>query len=281
MTSRPSPKFVDANGLRFAYLEEGQGPLVLLMHGFPDTAQTWDAVRPTLAAAGFRAVSPYTRGYFPTAIPADGRYDAEVLGRDVLALIPALGAEQAILVGHDWGASACYAAAALGPERVRLLVTVAIPHPGSLRPSLRLMWGVRHMLRFQFSSAEALLRRDNFAHVDELVQRWSPAWRVPADETAAVKECFRHPGVVEAALGYYRAMSLRPLPALLQPLAMPGAVFCGTDDGVLTREHYARADRFYSRGLEIVAMPGGHFLHREYPQQFSAELLRIVQKSWI
>lgn len=271
-------KYVEANGLRFAYFEEGQGPLVLLVHGFPDTAHTWDAARPTLAAAGFRVVTPFTRGYSPTAIPADGRYDAESLGRDVLALIPALGAEQAIIVGHDWGATACYAAAALGPERVRGLVTVAIPHPAALRPSLRLLWGVRHMLRFQLPTAEALLRRDNFAHVDELVQRWSPAWRVPADETAAVKECFRQPGVVEAALGYYRALSLRPLPALLQPLAMPGAVFCGTDDGVLTREHFERAGRFYPRGLEIVSMPGGHFLHREYPQRFGEELLRIVRK---
>src|SRR5580698_9273016 len=105
------PSFVEANGLRFAYLEEGSGPLVLLVHGFPDTPHTWDAVRPAVAALGYRVVTPFTRGYYPTAIPADGAYDSDTLGRDVLALIPALGETRAIAVGHDWGASAVYSAA--------------------------------------------------------------------------------------------------------------------------------------------------------------------------
>jgi pimeloyl-ACP methyl ester carboxylesterase len=101
-------KFVLANGLRFAFIEEGDGPLALLLHGFPDTAHTWDAVRPALAHAGFRAVSPFTRGYFPTDVPIDAAYDVNTLGRDVLELITALGASKAIVVGHDWGAAAGY-----------------------------------------------------------------------------------------------------------------------------------------------------------------------------
>ncbi|HEY8086236.1 MAG TPA: alpha/beta fold hydrolase, partial [Polyangiaceae bacterium] len=133
MASPRTPFFLEANGVRFAYLEEGQGPLVLLVHGFPDTAHGWDAVRPAIAAAGYRVVSPFTRGYAPSAIPADGAYDTETLGRDVLALIDAFGENRAIVVGHDWGASAAYAAATLAPDRVSLLVTVAIPHPASLR----------------------------------------------------------------------------------------------------------------------------------------------------
>src|SRR5438445_4208078 len=138
------PRFVTANGLKFAYLEQGSGPLVLLVHGFPDTAHTWDRTMAELAKAGFRAVAPFTRGYHPTAIPADGKYDVETLGRDLLALIEALGAQQAIVVGHDWGAAASYAAASLGPERVALLVTLAIPHPRSLKPTPRALWAIRH-----------------------------------------------------------------------------------------------------------------------------------------
>jgi pimeloyl-ACP methyl ester carboxylesterase len=80
------PSYVEANGLRFAYLEEGRGPLVLLLHGFPDTAHTWDHVRPLIAAKGYRAVSPWTRGYSPTAIP-ERDPDLETLARDALALI--------------------------------------------------------------------------------------------------------------------------------------------------------------------------------------------------
>src|SRR6202161_4476444 len=116
--------FIDANGLRFAYLEEGSGPLVLLLHGFPDTAHTWDDLRPRIAAKGYRAVSPYMRGYQPTAIPARDA-DQETLARDPLALIDALGASEAVVIGHDWGASAAYGAAALGPDRVKKLFVLA------------------------------------------------------------------------------------------------------------------------------------------------------------
>ena len=98
--------FVDANGLKFAYLEEGSGPLVLLLHGFPDTAHTWDDLRPRIAAKGYRAVSPFMRGYHPTAIP-DRDADQETLARDALALIGALGATEMALklagVPHNKG----------------------------------------------------------------------------------------------------------------------------------------------------------------------------------
>src|SRR5262245_3981547 len=103
-------RYVEANGLRFAYLEDGQGPLVLLFHGFPDSPHSWDHVRPRIAAKGYRVVSPWLRGYTPTAIP-DRDADTETIGRDVLALIDALGESSAIVVGHDWGAAAVYAAA--------------------------------------------------------------------------------------------------------------------------------------------------------------------------
>lgn len=108
-------EFVNANGLRFAYLEEGSGPLVLILHGFPDTAHTWDYLRPELAKRGFRAVSPFMRGYSPTDVP-DSTIDARVLGEDAVALVKALGEEEAILIGHDWGAVAAYAAVSLNPE---------------------------------------------------------------------------------------------------------------------------------------------------------------------
>ena len=121
-------QYVQANGLRFAYLEEGEGPLVLMIHGFPDTAHTWDDVRPRVAQKGYRVVCPFTRGYHPTAAPEQDA-DQETLARDILELVTALNEKQAIVVGHDWGAAAAYGAAALDPSRVQKLVTIAIPHP--------------------------------------------------------------------------------------------------------------------------------------------------------
>jgi pimeloyl-ACP methyl ester carboxylesterase len=271
----PAIQYVTANGVRFAYLEEGQGPLVLLVHGFPDTPQTWDAARPALARAGFRAVTPWTRGYAPTAIPADGAYDSETLGKDVLALIEALGESSAIVVGHDWGASAAFVAAGLEPSRVRMLITIAIPHPASLRPSLGLAWKIRHMLALRGKrAAEKMLARD-LVYVDTLVKRWSPAWQVPAGETDAVKRVFREPGSLDAALGYYRAFSPR-LPAVVRAkVTVPAAAFAGETD-IVPPSAYERARSRYAGPYEVITLGGGHFMHREEPERFVTELVRVV-----
>ncbi len=268
---------IQANGLRLAYFEEGSGPLVLLLHGFPDTPHTWDAVGPAVSAMGFRVVAPFMRGYAPTGIPADGAYDSDTLGRDVLALIDALGEKRAIVVGHDWGASAAYSAASLGPERVQLLVTVAIPHPASIIPTPKMVWLGRHFFSLRRPGAAEKVRANDFALVDELVQRWSPAWKVPPDETAAVKAAFREPGSLEAALGYYRAIGLRPPPSLRSRISVPTVSFAGTDDNLSPRA-FDRAAAWFTGSYQVVRVPGGHFMHREHPQRFIDELLRTVRR---
>lgn len=273
---KTTPRTVQANGLRFAYFEEGAGPLVLLVHGFPDTAHTWDAVRPALAAAGYRAVSPFTRGYAPTEVPREEAFDSRTLGRDVLALIEALGEASAIVVGHDWGASAAYAAAALEPARIRLLVTVGLPHPGSIIPTPKLLWTVRHFYTLSRKGAAAMVRANDFAYLDTLVRRWSPAWDVPPGETDAVKAALREPGSLEAALGYYRA--LRPiLPAeQRRPIGIPSVAFAGEHDNIAVSA-YERARSRFSGPYQVVTMPGGHFMHREHPERFIAELLGVLE----
>src|SRR5262252_8591367 len=113
MTPAVRTRTVLANDLEFGILEAGSGPLALCLHGFPDSAQTWRDLLPELADAGFRAVAPFMRGYAPTAVPADGRYQMGVLAADAIALHEALGAdERAVIVGHDWGAGAAHGAAA-------------------------------------------------------------------------------------------------------------------------------------------------------------------------
>src|SRR5687767_7359427 len=125
-TWRPDP---DAHHIRvgdidLAYLSWGTGPLALLVHGFPDTARTWDVVGPRVAALGYRVVAPFTRGFAPSGIPADGRYDTDTLAGDLNRLVTALGESSAVLVGHDFGAAAAYAAVGLEPARWRKLVTL-------------------------------------------------------------------------------------------------------------------------------------------------------------
>ena len=107
-------KYVEANGLKFAYQDAGKGDLLLCLHGYPDTADTWDEHMPVLAEAGYHVVAPYMRGYWPTQIPEPDAYSNQDLGMDVIALIEALGYSEAIVMGHDWGALAAYTAANLG-----------------------------------------------------------------------------------------------------------------------------------------------------------------------
>lgn len=267
--------FVDANGLRFATLQEGEGPLVLLMHGFPDTAHTWDHVRPALAAAGYRAVSPFMRGYAPSEKPDGDAYTPRDLGTDVLALIEALGYDKAVLVGHDWGASACYAAAHLGPERVARLVTIAIPHPRTLKPSLGTVWKVRHFFAFKLPGAVRRFKRRDFAAVNTLYKRWSPAWDAPESEFEAAKNAFAAPGCADAAIGYYRCLSFKPVPFMREPLEMPTLCFAGETD-IIAPQAYDKAKWMFKGDYRIERLPGGHFMHRESPQEFTDKLLAYL-----
>src|SRR5688572_19072923 len=272
---------VRANGLEFAYLSEGKGPLVLLLHGFPDTAHTWDRVMREIAGAGCRAVAPFLRGYHPTEIPKDGAFDIDTLGRDVLALVNALGESSAIVVGHDWGATAAYAAAALGPDRVRLLVTLAVPHPRVIPRTPRQVWSMRDFLKLRGASIAAKLRAGELRYIDELWRRWSPAWTdLPASETAAVKQAFAEPGCLEAACAYYAAI---PLSGKLPPSAklsikVPTFAFAGAHDHQMKRRTYEKAARCFEAAYEIVDVPGGHFMHREHPDHVVPELVRVVRE---
>jgi pimeloyl-ACP methyl ester carboxylesterase len=271
-------RLVSANGLSFACLEDGRGPLVLLLHGFPDTAHTWDDAMPALVAAGYRVVAPFMRGYHPTSIPDDGDYTTAALGKDVVALISALADERAIVIGHDWGASAAYAAATLAPERVSLLVTVAIPHPRSIRLTPRTAWRYRHFLPLRRTDAPGRLAGNDFAYLDKLVRRWSPAWDPPVAAMARVKELFRdHLDSFNAALGYYRAgRPPRVPPPLQMPITVPTVAFAGTSDGTARPSDFEKARACFAESYEVVEVPGGHFLHREHPDTFERELLRVL-----
>src|SRR5438270_13477286 len=114
----------------FVYSDAGEGPLVVLFHGFPDTPFGWEPAQQVLAAAGYRTVVPFLRGYHPDTLVPGRRYRGREIAEDAISLLDAIGAEDAVLVGHDWGASVVYRAAVLAPDRVRGICTVAIPHLG-------------------------------------------------------------------------------------------------------------------------------------------------------
>ncbi len=286
-----APRTIETPALTFQALEEGDGPLVLCLHGFPDDARTWRHQVPALVGAGYRVVAPFMRGYAPTSRPADGRYDAVALGEDVAALLEALGADDAIVIGHDLGAAATYFGALLAPQRIRRIVTLAIPYGPALFRALRESYAQQrrswYMMLFQHRLAEEALARDDFAMIAHLFSDWSPGWTVPSETLEAVKETFRTPGTLEAALGYYRAI-MGPVfddpsgvDALLQsisaPLQAPALYLHGADDGCIGRELAEGMGAYFPGGLSTEIVPGaGHFLHQERPDAVNRAILDFL-----
>ena len=124
----------------------------------------------------------------------------------------------------------------------------------------------------------AMLRANNFAYVDELWKRWSPKWSaVPASETTSVKEAFAQPGCAEAAAAYYAQVTLKPPATYRKQIKMPAIAFAGEHDMIPTRA-FEKARKCYDASYEVVIVPGGHFMHREHPDAFVPELVRVIKE---
>lgn len=252
--------------------------MAVLVHGFPDTPHGWDVIGQGLAAAGAFVVAPFLRGYAPSAAgPEDTT--ARDLGEDVCGLVTALGVERVHLVGHDWGAEAAYAAVGLAPEKFHTLTTIAIPHRATLKPTLGLAWAIRHFATLSLPGAEARFAKDDFAMIEKLIRRWSPTWKFSAEELAPIKACFRAPGTVHAALGYYRAAALRTPDFMAKPVTVPTLNVAGADDPGVRPAAFESTRSQYRSGFEVLVVPGGHFCHRESPEPVIAALLRHLQVS--
>lgn len=267
--------------LNFHFLEAGSGPLALCLHGFPHTAYSFRYQLPMLAQAGYRAVAPFMRGYAPSEPAPDGRYDIGALAQDALELIEALGYKEAILFGHDWGAVAAYPAAAMAPRVVKKLITAAVPYGAKFFHALatnyvqeRRSW---YMFFFQSALAEEAVRHNDFAFLEQMWADWSPGWKWAREDMAALKECFRKPGTVEAAIGYYRAtlgpvfkdaaVAAQAATGRSAPIDVPAMMIHGRNDGCIGAELVPGMEQHFTRGLRIEYVDNaGHFVHQERPE---------------
>lgn len=289
----------DANARKTLYLRRDQltltawlegpaeAPIVMLVHGFPDTPHSWDAVAQGLLTAGYRVLRPWLRGYTPSSVDPDAAYDAYAASQDLLAWQQEVGAQPIHLVGHDWGAIAAMAAVASQASAWLSLSILAIPPFQRIERAWRLLPAqFRHsayMLEMQSLNAVQGIRANECARLRELWQVWSPGWAFTEAQFAPVQQAFVEADVAWAATRYYKALftpwraNTRALFALARrPLNVPTLALTGTQDGCM------QADLFnvlvdpamFPSGINTQRLNDcGHFLQAEQPQAVLNALL--------
>jgi pimeloyl-ACP methyl ester carboxylesterase len=273
------PKFIDLDGVRLAYVDKGQGPLVLLLHGFPDTVRTWDRLVPALLAAGYRAVAVHMRGWPPSSEAPDGDYSIRRLAKDALGLIDALGEKTAFIVGHDWGATAACAAAIMAPAKVSAVVIEGLPPLAVYRQTLPELLHRPHHIYLRWGRLSAWwLKRRNFRLVDGLYKKWAPHFRAPTAHLDVVKTALALKGRARAAVGYYsHPMSHYDHREFTRKIKVPGLVIYGYDEPKVRRDMFRDAAKAFTRNPTIVMLKNvGHWPHLEDPRRFDQEVLSFL-----
>lgn len=279
---------VSSNGARFHLAECGAGPLVLLLHGFPEFWWAWRHQLPVLAEAGWRAAAMDLRGYGGSDKTPRG-YDPFTLAADVVGVIRSLGERRAVVVGHGWGGWAAWAAAALHPRFVRALAPVAAPHPRLLRPGLLAdagqLAGFGSLLAAQAPFLpERRLLADDAAGVERALRRWTaPGSAFPDAEAAArYRAAMSIWPAPHCALEYHRwavrsrlrTDGVRFQSALRRPVAMPVLQVHGTLDALVLPRTAHRSRELVSGPWRFAPVAGaGHYPHEEAPEETSAALL--------
>ena len=282
-------RYVQTNGVTLHLVEAGpaSGPLVLLLHGFPEFWWGWRAQIPALAAAGFHVVAPDQRGYFLSEKPAGvANYRLPTLAADIAGLIQALGYEQTAIIGHDWGAAVAWQTALMFPERVSRLGIINVPHPRVMIETLRTdpdqirkSW---YILAFQFRGlAERVVAANDWARFRESV-RSSARPGIFTDEILAVyQKAWAVPGAMRSMMSWYRAALLSPDSGYDDPLvSSPTLILWGEEDQFLEAV-MARRSLDYCREGQLHYYPeASHWVQHEEAGAVNQRMLAFLTGEW-
>jgi pimeloyl-ACP methyl ester carboxylesterase len=271
---------LDVNGVRLHCVVEGEGPLVLLLHGFPETSRAWRKQIPALAAR-FRVVAPDLRGFGQSAKPKGvGAYRTTVLANDIVALVHAFDAERAHVVGHDWGGGVAWSVASQHPEVVDRLAVLNSPHPAVMQKALRSNWTqIRkswYFFAFQLPWLPewALTRHGAKALKDSLRRSSKPGTFGEADLDEYAR-AFSAPGAATGGLNYYRAAIRSRVPT--RKIAAPTLLIWAEDDFALGMELTRGLDDFFETPPRIEYVPEtSHWVMEERPELVNQLLLDFL-----
>jgi pimeloyl-ACP methyl ester carboxylesterase len=284
---------VSANGIRLHVAELGAGPLVLLLHGFPEFWWSWRHQLPALAAAGRRAVAVDLRGYGDSDKPPRG-YDLWTLSGDVAGLVRALGERQADLVGHDWGGILSWCTAALHPRVVRSVTVLAAAHPRAMGHALlrdpTQRSAARYLASFQAPWwPERSLTHGGAVLVEGILRGGAGSRWCASSEFSGVARRYREamliPGAAHCALEYYRWVGRsqfrfdgrRLSRAVDRTVRVPVLQLHGAEDPYVLERTARRSARWAGDGYRYEVLPGvGHFVQQEAPEHTTALLTEFL-----
>jgi pimeloyl-ACP methyl ester carboxylesterase len=266
-----------ADGVTLAVETTGDGPPVLLLHGFPDSGAVWRHQVGPLVESGRQVIVPDLRGFGESDKPQEVEaYGGTRIVADLLAVLDAHDVEQADVVAHDWGAGIAWVLAALQPDRVRSLAALSVGHPSASRPpTLEAREKAWYQLLFMFDEAEELLLRDD--------ARLFREWVGPAVDVERYLEDLRRPGALTAGLNYYRAnlhprneLSDRPLP----PVSVPTLGVWSSGDRFLTEEAMICSADHVTGPWRYERIDGaGHWMQLDAPDRVTELLLEHLPRA--
>ena len=289
-TSAPLPEqlgfataWFDLPGLRVHAAVAGppDGPLVLLLHGFPEFWYSWRHQIAPLARAGFRVVAPDQRGYDLTETTPP--YDIATLTGDVAGLIRACGRERAFVAGHDWGAAVGWTLAAHHPEMVERLAVLNVPHPAVMRRALtgrnlRQLRRSAYIFLFQLPRLpEWLLSRNDFARLCWLMRASSRRGTFTDEDLERYREAWSRPGALSATIGWYRALGRTMLAGgrglHVGRVGVPTLILWGERDAALGVELAEQSAAWLDRGALVRFPKATHWAHEDLPEEITRRLL--------
>ncbi len=272
------------NGIRMHYVTQGEGPLTVLLHGFPEFWYSWRYQIPFLAEHGYTVVAPDLRGYNDTDKPRRG-YDVPTLLCDIVGLLSGLGQEKAIIVGHDWGGALAWAFAMRYPAMTERLIVMNAPHPGAMLREIRTLRQLRkswYMFFFQIPWLPEYMLLRNHANAIGRSLRGSAVQKsvFTREETAKYQESMSKPGAMTAALNYYRQL-FRHLPhtswGTKFHVSAPTLLIWGEQDIALGIELTTGLEQWVDN-IEIKRIPdSGHWVQQEQPDKVNEYMLEFLQ----
>lgn len=277
-------RMIPTNGLRLHVAEAGptDGPLVVLLHGFPEFWYGWRRQIPALAAAGFHVVAPDQRGYnLSDKPPAVRDYATHTLAADVVGLFDALGAERACLVGHDWGGGVAWTVAEQHPERLHALAVLNCPHGQAFQ---EVLWrSPRQALRSWYMAAfqipwlpEKLLGAQGARRLGGAMRGTARRGAFSREDMARYREAWLQPGALTAMINWYRAGLRYPPPKSPAAIEPPTLLIWGEQDTALGTEFIEPITRPCA-DIRVARIPeASHWVQHEEPEQVNALLTEFL-----